>query len=153
MTYLTDARPDLLALLAADHDVIVALIEDLSALSASPDERAARLAELEERWLAHADTEETLVLAPLAVRPASADVVAGVRACHAAIERVLDHLGSSDPTSEVWADKLALLEVLIRVHVVEAEQRLFAHAGPALDPAHRRALAAEYDAALRALAA
>lgn len=152
MMNLAENRSDLLSLLAEDHQVVTAMIRRLEVLAEHPVERAALFAELEERWLAHADTEETLVLAPLAERPDSAEVVAAVRACHVAIERVLDRLGTLEDTG-AWLDALALLDRLIAEHVTIAEERLFEHAGPALDPAARRALALTYHAALRDLAA
>ena len=152
MTNLAESRSDLLHLLAEDHQVVSTMLRRLKTLPAS-EERDARFAELEERWLAHADAEDTLVLAPLAERADSADVVAAVRACHAAIERVLDHLGARAPDDAAWRDGIDLLECLIGEHVRTAEERLFDHAGSALDPAVRRALASSYHAALRDLAA
>jgi hypothetical protein len=147
-----EPRPDLLALLAEDHQVVTVMIQRLKTLTVA-EERQALVAELEERWLAHADAEDELLLAPLAARPDSAALVADVRACHAAIERALDHLGSLDAADPVWAERLGLLERLIAEHVTSAEQRLFEHARPALDPGVRRKLAASYHAALRDLAA
>lgn len=152
MTNLAESRSDLLHLLAEDHQVVSSMIRRLKILPVS-EERDALFAELEERWLAHADAEDALVLAPLAERAASADVVAAVRACHAAIERVLDHLGGHVPDDAAWRDGLDLLECLIGEHVRTAEERLFDHAGSALDPAARRVLATSYHAALRDLAA
>jgi hypothetical protein len=143
--------PDLFALLVDDHRVIGSMIRRLTRLDDAPSLRAAVFAELEERWLAHADAEEELVLAPLAGREDLVRVVAAVRSCHAAIERVLDHLGSLDPEAEGWAEGLSVLDRLIGEHVTEVEARLFEHAGSALDPTVRRALAAEYHATLREL--
>ena len=147
-----DFTADLLSLLAEDHRVVCGMIRRLQRLE-GPEERAALFAELEERWLAHADTEDELLLTPLAERPDSVDIVATVRGCHAAIERVLDHLGSLDPAGEAWVEGLGALARLFEEHVAEAEQRLFEHARPALDPVARRALAHQYHAALRDLAA
>ena len=143
---------DLLSLLAEDHLVVCGMIRRLQRLEGS-DERAALFAELEERWLAHADIEDELLLTPLAHRPDSVEIVATVRACHAAIERVLDHLGSIDPAAEAWTEGLGALTRLVEEHVAEAELRLFEHARPALDPVARRAHAHQYHAALRDLAA
>jgi hypothetical protein len=152
MTNLADSRSDLLHLLAEDHQVVTTMIRRLKTLPVS-EERDALFAELEERWLAHADAEDALVLAPLAERAASAGVVAAVRACHAAIERVLDHLGAHVLDDGAWREGIDLLECLIGDHVRTAEERLFDHAGSALDPAARRVLASSYHAALRDLAA
>lgn len=149
---LAEPRSDLLALLAEDHQVVTTMIHRLKTLR-SVEERVALFAELEERWLAHADIEDSLVLAPLASRRDSAEVVGAVRACHAAIERVLDHLGAVDADDPAWSEGLDLLDRLIGEHVRSAEERLFDHAGSALDPVARRVLASSYHAALRDLAA
>lgn len=148
-----EPRSDLLALLAEDHQIVTSMIHRLKSLSDEPEGRAALFAELEERWFAHVDAEDRLILAALAGRPDSAAVVAGVRSCHAAIERVLDHLGSLALAAPTWADGLDLLDRLIADHVTTAEEQLFAHAGSALDPSARRAQAVSYHAALRDLAA
>jgi hypothetical protein len=152
MIHLAEPRSDLLALLAEDHQIVTTMIQRLKLLDDAA-QRDALFAELEERWLAHADLEDELVLAPLAERADSRGVVAAVRACHAAIERVLDHLGSLDGDAAAWREGLGLLECLIAEHVRAAEERLFDHAGSALDPAMRRALASDYHAAIRQLAA
>lgn len=152
MIDLHESRSDLFSLLADDHRVVTTMIHRLQTLT-DAEERVVLFGELEERWLAHADAEDALVLAPLALRADSADVVAAVRACHAAIERVLDHLGGLQASGPAWREGLDLLDCLIGEHVRSAEERLFDHAGSALDPVARRVLASSYHAALRDLAA
>jgi hemerythrin superfamily protein len=120
---------DALHLLRGDHRRIDALLDDCARLaggrSSSAADRSGVLARLAVLLLAHAQVEEelfypALAAAPMAVEDAHTD--------HEQIEILLKRLNAGTPSPSEFAEGIAALSTVVREHLAEEEQQLFAHA-------------------------
>lgn len=120
---------DALQLLRTDHHRIDQLLQDCARLarghSSSPADRSGLLARLGALLLAHARVEEELFYPALAAEPMA---IEDAHTDHDEIEAQFRRLNLATLSAGDFAAGIVVLSELVREHVAEEEQRLFAHA-------------------------